>query len=173
MLNPAGTRAYITNYGNSGTDANISHGTSNGASYSNLINDSETSLPITVSTLHITHNGHPLNNDAVINIIKGSQGKFILSSTAAIPQFHLTIDPAIASYFQGSCQEATSLKAGQSCSLDYCVRDLSKNTTGYIVASAGEGPIVLSGLRINLKLSGNIEHQHSETHSVQPYKHYR
>ena len=61
VLNPAGTRAYITNYGNSGTDANISHGTSNGASYSNLINDSETSLPITVSTLHITHNGHPLN----------------------------------------------------------------------------------------------------------------
>ena len=112
--------------------------------------DSEASLPVNVSTLDIAHNGHPLDNDAVINIAKGSQGTLTLSSAVAIPQFHLRIDPAVGTFFQGTCLTATSLEAGQSCSLDYFVKILPKNATGYIVASTGEGQTALSSLRINL-----------------------
>ena len=115
-----------------------------------ITNDGETSLPVNVSTLDITHDGHPLDNGAVINIAKGSQGTFTLSSAVAIPQFHLRIDPAVGTFFQGTCLTATSLEAGQSCSLDYFVKVLPENATGYIVASTGEGQTALSSLRINL-----------------------
>ena len=73
-----------------------------------------------------------------------------LSSAVAIPQFHLRIDPAVGTFFQGTCLTATSLEAGQSCSLDYFVKVLPENATGYIVASTGEGQTALSSLRINL-----------------------
>ena len=112
--------------------------------------DSEASLPLIVSTLHIAHDGHPLDDGAVINIAKGSQGTFTLSSAVDIPQFHLRIDPAVGTFFQGTCLTATSLEAGQSCSLDYFVKVLPENATGYIVASIDEGQAVISSLRINL-----------------------
>ena len=96
-----------------------------------------TVLEVHITTLSVTENNMPKE---AATFYRGQVGDLLLSTVNRVRDFSLHFSPtALAQYFSGSCESATTLAPGATCRLHYKIRDLGNNISGRLEVCALAG----------------------------------